>query len=530
MPTSINLGKVRPIDKGEWSSEYEGGYDILDIVTSGKGSYMSKVKLNTFALTDRTKWIPLVDSAAIELAIQEANEAAAEADAARLAIQDDLASKADQTELDQLAGNMYLNQFYGIEWDDSLATSAATRIGNQSLHASLPVHKKMRRCLLNDLGVVNYYLSATDSTKREDGRDAVLDGTDGQVMVELPAHYRKFESEGTKKRCLISEYPLSGYHFVPKAYRSAYQATVQRSNLKLSSVKNITADFRGGNNNTTWDGTYRSLLGKPASSISLTDFRTYARNRGAAGQGGAGWNCDLYELQKTTFWLYAIEYANFNSQLPHNAALTAQGYRQGGLGDGVTTLAGAAWSAYNSYNPFIPCGYTNSLGNKSGIVPFAMPAEYGTALTVDVPSYRGIENPFGHIYHWTDGLRVRYTTAADGDLVELYVQLDPTKYNSEIMTDYTKRGLLPPSGGYIKSMIAGEFGENMPATVGGASTTYFADNHYQPTRPPETELIRGVCFGGTADNGAYAGLACSNSHNPVSYTDASIGSRLCFLP
>ena len=106
MSTTINLGKVRVTDKGVWSSTYEGGYDILDIVTSGKGSYMSKVKPNTFELTDRTKWIPLVDSAAIELAIQEAMDAAAEADAARLAIEGDLALKADQIELDQLAGDV----------------------------------------------------------------------------------------------------------------------------------------------------------------------------------------------------------------------------------------------------------------------------------------------------------------------------------------------------------------------------------------------------------------------------------------
>lgn len=448
------------------------------------------------------------------------------------AVVDPISGKTVRTELDEKAASadLIVNQFYGIEWDSTLATSAATRIGNPTLHATLPVHKKMRRCLLKDTGVVNYYLSNTDSTKREDGRNAILDGTDGQVMVELPAHYRKFEFDGTKTRCLISEYPLSGYHFVPKAYRSAYQATVERGVNKLSSVVNTTPEFRGGNNTSTWDGTYRSLLGKPASSISLTNFRTYARNRGAAGKNGAGWNCDLYELQKTTFWLYAVEYANFNVQLPFNAALTGQGYRQGGLGDGVTTLASAAWSAYNSYNPFIPCGYTNSLGNNSGIVPFTMPDEYGSSLTVDVPSYRGIENPFGHIWHWTDGLRVRYTTEAEGNLGELYVQLDPTKYNSEIMTDYTKRGLLPPSGGYIKSMITGEFGENMPATVGGASTTYFADYHYQPARPPETELIRGVYFGGHASNGAVAGLSSSATHYPVSATYAYIGSRLCFLP
>ena len=73
-------------------------------------------------------------------------------------------------------------------------------------------------------------------------------------------------------RVLISEYQLKGFHLVPKAYRSAFEATVQRSTCKLSSVMNMDADYRGGNNNTAWDGTYRDLLGRPASSISGTNF------------------------------------------------------------------------------------------------------------------------------------------------------------------------------------------------------------------------------------------------------------------
>ena len=422
------------------------------------------------------------------------------------------------------------DHYYGIEWDDAVAVSSATRIGRPELHAELPIQSRMKRCLLNDQGQVTAYLDPADSTQLEGGGAAILDGSQGQVMVELPEHYRRFEKNGTKNRCLISLVPLPGFQHVPKAYRSAYQATVQRSASKLASVVNLDPDFRGGSNNSDWDGTYRSLLGVPATGISLTSFRSYARNRGAAGKNGAGWNCDLYELQKTTFWLYAIEYANFNSQLPHNAALTAQGYRQGGLGDRVTTLASADWSAYNGYNPFIPCGYTNSLGNNSGIVPFTMPDEYGSSLTVDVPSYRGLENPFGHIWHWTDGIRARYTTEEEGNLGEIFVQLDPAKFNSENLADYAKRGTLPPTGGYIKTMIVGEFGENMPATVGGSSTTYFADNHYQPTRPPETELIRGVRFGGSAADGAAAGLSCSPTSYTVSAAAAAFGSRLCFLP
>jgi len=89
--TTINLGKVRITDKGVWVPDYAGGYGILDVVTFGKGSYMSKVSANSAALTDRASWVPFVDTASIEEAIQEANEAAGLADQARLAIEGNLA-------------------------------------------------------------------------------------------------------------------------------------------------------------------------------------------------------------------------------------------------------------------------------------------------------------------------------------------------------------------------------------------------------------------------------------------------------
>jgi len=42
------------------------------------------------------------------------------------------------------------------------------------------------------------------------------DGSRGQVMVELPMHYRKFETDGTKRRGRISEYPPPGHRLVPR--------------------------------------------------------------------------------------------------------------------------------------------------------------------------------------------------------------------------------------------------------------------------------------------------------------------------
>ena len=420
--------------------------------------------------------------------------------------------------------------YYGIEWDSNVASSACTRIGRPELHVSLPIQSKMRRCVLRDNGTVAYYLHANDSTKRDTGAAAKLDGTDGQVMVEIPAHYRKFEVDGTKFRCLLSEHALPGFHLVQLAYRSAYEAAVDRTvsaTPKLASVVNTSTAFRGGNNTAGWDGTYRSLLGMPATSISLTNFRKYARNRGNAGKNGAGWNCDVYEVQKTCWWLYAVEYANFNCQLAYNAEPTSEGYKQGGLSQGVTNMSD--WDGYNSYNPMVPCGVTNPLGNKTGVVNYTYKKSDGTdGQTLSVPSYRGLENPFGHVWSWTDGCKCNIQSADAGGVSEFFVCTDPAKFQSNDYTDYEKRGELPRNEGYVKIMMIGEYGENMPTAVGASSTTYFADYFY--TNVVSNTGQRGVLFGGLAYSGATAGFSYASANRSASSTYATVGSRLCFLP
>ena len=422
--------------------------------------------------------------------------------------------------------------YYGVRIKTTVAATTLERIGRPELHTSLPVQSKMRRCVLKDDGTVAYYLHPTDSTKRDTGAAANLTGADGMVMVEIPKHYRKFEFDGTDLIALISEYPLPGFHEVPKMYRSAYEATVDRTvaaTPKLASVVNTTAAFRGGNNNTAYDGTYRSFLGLPATGISLTNFRNYARNRGNAGLNGKGWNCDLYAAQLTTYWLFVIEYANLNCQADYNAQPDANGYKQGGLGAGVTTMSDANWNTYNGYYPVVPCGVTNSLGNASGVVAKTINNGAGISYTFQVPSYRGIENPFGHIWSWTDGCKCEIQSEEAGGLSKFYVCNDPAKFQDSSYNDYDYRGNLPRSNGYVKAIMGGEFGDNMPTTIGGASTTYFADYFYTNV-PTSGTAMRGVLFGGYAYNGALAGLSCAHTYHAASYTYAFIGSRLCFIP
>lgn len=411
---------------------------------------------------------------------------------------------------------------YGIEFDTSVSSPSCLRIGNGDLHRVLPVQSRMKGCLLDDSGKVVEYLNPKDWTGN------TRDGSRGQVMVEIPLHYRKFETDGTKRRVRLSELPLPGYHQVPRMYVSAYEASVQRSTKMLASVVNDSVDYRGGDDTSSYDGTYRSLLGRPATKISRTNFRAYARKRKPE---TAEWNCMTYEVQKTLYWLFCVEYATLNSQADYNAALTTEGLRQGGLGAGVTTLNNV-WYDFNGYLPFVPCGHTDSLGNGTGTVQYTVQREDKSEWkTFDVPRYRGVENPFGHIWQWTDGINVRISPTVEngGDgLSKVFVCSNPALFKDNGYDGYSHVGNEARNEGYVKEIIGGEYGEIMPAVVGGGSTTYFCDYHY--TNIPMAETLQGVLFGGGANHGASAGFAYTFSCNVPSNTSSAVGSRLCFLP
>lgn len=379
------------------------------------------------------------------------------------------------------------DEFYGIEWDVTVSNPKAKRIGKLELHASLPVQSLMRRCVLRDNGEVAYYLDANDSTKKEGGAPAKLDGADGQVMVEIPTFYVKFETEGNKRRCLMSLHALPGFAKWEKLYVSAYEATIQRSTSKLSSVVNATADYRGGNNEASYDGTHRSLLGRPASTLSLNKARGFARSR-----GGAPWNCYTYQAHKTIFWLFAVEYCNFNSQDDFTAALD-NGCKQGGLGRGVTTLS--AWSSVFGYLPFVPCGKTNGLGNSSGVASVSVDLSGGRTDVVEVPSYRGVEMPFGHIWKIVDGAKVETVGGAS----RLMVSREKERFGDS--GSYEEVSAMYGGGGFISSIAMGDSGEIVPLSVGAGSTTYFCDK----TSGFSRGVVR-LMFGGNSSWGGDCGM------------------------
>ena len=426
----------------------------------------------------------------------------------------------------------YGEHWYGIEYDITATSPDVTRIASSvddmKLHASLPIQNGMRACLLLDNGTVNYWLNENDWSKKIDGTASDLSGTDGQVMIYVPLHYRKFETSGNTYRCKISQYPISGFHAVPAFYIGAYEASLYRPTLKLSSVVNATTDYRGGDNNAAWDAAANTLLGKPATLLTRTNFRTYARNRAA----GTKWNINTYEQHKAITWLFVVEYATRNSQKAIDATFTTEGYRKGGLGDGVTTAIDAEWNTFNTRYPFISCGASNTLATKSGEVSVAV-TDFGGAgvpRSFTVNRYRGIEMPFGHVFKNLDGVNVDVKTVADGDYSRMWVTNDPALFNDVNYNGYSDRGLIARANGYIKTNLDGTYGEitpNVGGTVGGSATTFWCDNFEHSAT---ISSLRTILIGGLALHTTSAGLIFIRSTFSPTNAAGYICSRLSYIP
>ena len=417
---------------------------------------------------------------------------------------------------------------YGVEWDSTVADPTLTRIGNPLLHKSLPVQSQYKGCVANG-AEINYYLNPNDWSQKADGTPSVLDGTDGTVRVHIPKFYGKSGVEGTKRWVRMSTIKINNTWIeIPEMLVDAYRSTVDTTvsaTPKAVSVVNTTAQFRGGGNRTANDtyldtNAFRSDLGKPRTSISRANMRTYATN--------AGSEMLCYEYYKWIFyWAWVVEYATLNSQKAYTADLTAEGYHQGGLGDGVTTW-NSDWDTYNGYYPLIPCGYCNDIGNFTGVKDLVIPetvineSTTVASKTFKVPRWRGFDNPFGDTWTNLDGIILERTAANQPSSV--YTTTDPTAFgdNNTAKGKMTVAGTEIASDGSIKDYDLGETGEIIPSVVGGSATTYMCDHHYCSA---SSTALRTLIVGGSANYGGSAGLGCFASRNEVSNANTIVGFR-----
>lgn len=364
--------------------------------------------------------------------------------------------------------------WYGIKFSGS--SPDGTRVGNIYMHKTLPVQSNFKACTLTQDGDPKY-LNPNDWTKYEDG--ASID-TSLDIMIEIPSHSINLVPESDGFTIQMSPYLLPGFTEVKKQYVGAYEGLVQEGRLR---------------------STYGVV---PTVSTTRESFQSYAR-----ANGSAHWNMYTYEAHKAITWCFVVEYATLNSQKGVISSLTSEGYHQGGLGSGCTAgTVGGAWA-------FMNCGTSDSLGTSSGEVAWTN----GTDTRM-CNRYRGIENPFGHV--WKNTIDVIWAGTSN----RIYKCNDFLKFGND-KSLYTDTGINDSTTeGSLSKLVNNPQADLFCAENSGSSTTYFCDYHW--TNPVDVD--RTLLIGGSAVNGVTAGFFALDSHLALGGSSAAVGTRLVYLP
>lgn len=387
---------------------------------------------------------------------------------------------------------------YGVEWDvtNSTFTRLASAVGmtKGANFTSVYPWSGIRRCNLTDAGVVTAYIGDSNYA---------VNGSNGQVMVEIPKFYYKtvpvtYTMDGvqvkpTKVQYYISDTKLAGYKLHPAflrngevldyVYVGAYEATVYDvsasayvHDFAFDAASDILASVSG----------YKPVSGKNAT-FTRAIARQMARRR------GQGWEIQDFLTTSAIQMLILVELASFDVQTE--------------IGQGVTTKTddGANNMAENT-------GYT---GPTTG--------EYSTSSsTYKAVSYRGIENLWGNIWKWIDGINIQNNGLG-------YAWIADHGFADDIMTDpYQRINIkLPSANGYVDTLIydgSVDFAF-LPASTAGASNKPVNDYFWQNVA---ATVMTVALLGAGWYHGSHAGAFCWHVANASSNSSRFIGSRLGF--
>ena len=401
--------------------------------------------------------------------------------------------------------------WYGVQWSETSSNPDCTRIGNMEMHRTLPIQSMMKPFdITNSEDTVSEIILPIDDQFQKTSyanatniQWSIVSRDSDNIMIRIPEFwYTDDYVPGTKTHNLkLCPHAKPGWYHHKEAYVSAYE--VYKSSDKLVSVKGQL----------------------PTVNFNRTNGRTWARANGFDGE--AKWNLYTYEEHRAICHLFLVEYATRNSQKAVNTALTPEGFRQGGLGSGCTTgtvtINGAqTWS-------FIPTGSSDSLGSGSGEVTVTIQqtdssGSNTSTITRKCNRYRGIENPFGHVWKHTD------------DVISVYSNGYRTWYKSVKPDQFTTNKNASYKSLCASTMVISGYKTEIKATPtcdffavsisDGSETTYWCDYNWDNTDTSEHCLL----IGSNSGNGGRAGLFSLNSSNEVGHSDARIGSRLIYLP
>ena len=399
--------------------------------------------------------------------------------------------------------------WYGVSWSETSSNPDCTRIGNMDMHRSLPIQSMMKPFAFN-CGQPHFkgqYVPVkenfTSGQYSHNVNDSLSQATnDVNIMIKIPEFwYTDDYNFNTKTHNLkICQHAKSGWNHHKEAYVSAYEL-YNLNGRAISKRENI-----------------------PTVNFTRANGRTWARANGFDGE--AKWNLYTYEEHRAICHLFLVEYATRNSQKAVNTTLTAEGFRQGGLGSGCTTGT-ATINGATTYS-FIPTGSSDSLGSGSGEVTVTIQqtdssGHNTSTITRKCNRYRGIENPFGHVWKHTDDVISIY----GGGYRTWYKSIKPEQFANNKNTSYKPLTTATVVIGYKTEIRATPTCDFFAAAcTNGSESTYWCDYNWDNTDTSEHCLL----IGSNSDYGGRAGLFALASDDGVGRSYATIGSRLTYLP
>ena len=404
--------------------------------------------------------------------------------------------------------------WYGVSWSETSSNPDCTRIGNMDMHRTLPIQSMMKGYIyFKDGNPLYRMLKLNDSwTKCENYSaggwrdvDTLLEDNNVNVMIKIPEFWWIDDYvESTETHNLkICPHAKPGWHHHKEAYVSAYEGYI--------------------------DGNYYRSSKNKIPSVNFT--RSTVRPKARANGLGNSWNIYTYNEHRAICHLFLVEYATRNSQKAVNTELTPEGFRQGGLGSGCTTgtatINGAqTWS-------FIPTGSSDSLGSGSGEVTVTIQqtdssGSNTTTTTRKCNRYRGIENPFGHVWKHTDDVISVYIS---GYGARFWYKCDsPDHFGDSISNDnpyYKNIAANAVVTGYKTKIATTSTCDFFASSCNnGSETTYWCDYNWDNT----DGSLHCLLIGGASDHGGAAGLFALASSYGVGSSYATVGSRLTYLP
>ena len=371
-----------------------------------------------------------------------------------------------------------LTSVFGVSWDSSQPSTALTRltkandpnklvtvdittepvpaVGTGS--GSSPFDKYMPWMGMEEYNIVNTSGKVLNK-KGESGFTRT--NISVPVMVKIPEFYYKIEKSGSIFRYYVADGPVDGLSLHPGSGDN-YLARYEAGEASSGTLGFILASYSG----TT-----------PSVSKTRSTFRDYARNMASG-----------FQLRDIAAWcaydlLYLVEYADWEGQKK--------------IAQGLVN------------NPSV---------NKTGLTD-AMVYHTGRANSSDnsAVQYRWIENPWGNVREWVDGINFQNRTA--------YICTDPTKYADDTTANYTSTGVtLSSTTGWIKGLgLSTDFPwAYLPNEPGGSSTTYIPDYMYSGGG------WRVLNVGGSYSKRLNGGQFYFDASNTSSDKNSDLGARLQF--